>query len=423
MPVFFQKVITGFLLSVIFTIPVLHAQISDSTNMQLHRKSFVNRVRYKKPGVDSLVDFGDVLSYLFHSKALSSENQVVQKRHNPAISFIPGILYSLSTGVAVSVNANAAFKPLNEHSNISNVFANVNYTQNKQVITQVVTNLWTNNNEYNINSNWSYLKYPQKDFGLGGYSSENLVDDLDYSYIRLYQSVLKKIGYDFYMGPGFQLDYHWNIRDTSTVNKPVNGASQYGLPKKTNAAGFVWNLLYDTRKNITNPIPGSSLVNIIYRNNETWLGSDVHSQSLLIDMRRYFRLSQNNDNVIACWSYNSFTLQGRPPYLDLPSTAWDTYNNTGRGYVQSRFRGNQMLYLESEYRFNITENKFLGGVLFTNAESFSETPGGQFKTVAPGYGAGLRVKFNKHSNTNVAIDYAFGKGGSRGLFMNLGEMF
>ena len=82
-----------------------------------------------------------------------------------------------------------------------------------------------------------------------------------------------------------------------------------------------------------------------------------------------------------------------------------------------------MLYLESEYRFNITENKLLGAVIFSNAESFSETPGGQFKTIAPGYGAGLRVKFNKHSNTNVAIDYAFGKGGSRGLFMNLGEMF
>jgi hypothetical protein len=40
-----------------------------------------------------------------------------------------------------------------------------------------------------------------------------------------------------------------------------------------------------------------------------------------------------------------------------------------------------------------------------------------------GYGAGIRIKLNKHSNTNVAIDYAFGQGGSQGIFMNLGEVF
>jgi hypothetical protein len=423
MPVFFKRVIISFIFCAISVIQVLYAQVPDNTNAPLHRNSFVNRILYKKQGTDSLVDFADVLSYLFHPKALSAENQAIPKKHNPAISFIPGILYSLSTGVAASVNANATFHAENQNSNLSNVFANINYTQKKQVITQVVTNLWTNNNEYNINSNWSYLKYPQNDFGLGGYSSSNLVDELDYSYLRLYQSVLKKIGNNFYAGPGFQLDYHWNIRDTTTVNKPLNGAAQYGLPSKTNAAGLVMNLLYDTRKNQTNPVPGSTLINLIYRDNVTWLGSDTHSQSLLIDIRKYLRLSKYHDNILAFWSYTSFTLQGRLPYLDLPATAWDTYNNTGRGYVQSRFRGKKMLYLESEYRFNITENKLLGAVIFSNAESFSETPGGQFKTIAPGYGAGLRVKFNKHSNTNVAIDYAFGKGGSRGLFMNLGEMF
>ena len=50
-------------------------------------------------------------------------------------------------------------------------------------------------------------------------------------------------------------------------------------------------------------------------------------------------------------------------------------------------------------------------------------PGQTIQGVVPGYGAGLRVKFNKHSNTSVALDYGFGQGGSRGLFMNLGEVF
>ena len=32
-------------------------------------------------------------------------------------------------------------------------------------------------------------------------------------------------------------------------------------------------------------------------------------------------------------------------------------------------------------------------------------------------------KVNKHSNLNLAIDYGIGIGGSRGVFVNLGEVF
>ena len=40
----------------------------------------------------------------------------------------------------------------------------------------------------------------------------------------------------------------------------------------------------------------------------------------------------------------------------------------------------------------------------------------------PAAGGGLRIKFNKRSNTNIAIDYGFSKGNS-GIYLNLGEVF
>jgi hypothetical protein len=64
-----------------------------------------------------------------------------------------------------------------------------------------------------------------------------------------------------------------------------------------------------------------------------------------------------------------------------------------------------------------------GGVVFINAESASEWPSNRFKTIALGYGPGLRIKFNKRSNINVAVDYGFGEGGSRGFIFSLGEIF
>jgi len=47
----------------------------------------------------------------------------------------------------------------------------------------------------------------------------------------------------------------------------------------------------------------------------------------------------------------------------------------------------------------------------------------KIETIEPGWGAGIRLKFNKFSRTNVAIDYGFGEGGSGGLFVNVGEVF
>jgi len=127
--------------------------------------------------------------------------------------------------------------------------------------------------------------------------------------------------------------------------------------------------------------------------------------------------------VLALWSYDWLTLTGKPPYLDLPATGWDPYASTGRGYIQGRFRGAQEVYAEAEYRFKITRNGLFGGVVFGNAQSFSGAPGTPLQSIQPGYGTGLRIKLNKLSKTNIDIDYGFGRQGSRGLFINVGELF
>ena len=127
--------------------------------------------------------------------------------------------------------------------------------------------------------------------------------------------------------------------------------------------------------------------------------------------------------MLAFWSYDWLTLDGKPPYLTLPTTAGDTYNNLGRGYIQGRYRGKNLVYLESEYRFGITSNGLIGGVVFANAQSFTEENNNRFEVISPGWGAGIRIKLNKFSKTNVCLDYGFGTHGSRGLFANLGEVF
>jgi hypothetical protein len=168
----------------------------------------------------------------------------------------------------------------------------------------------------------------------------------------------------------------------------------------------------------------------VFRPNRQALGSTTNTEMLLLEGRAYVHPSRRSANVLAFWSYNALTLKENPPFLDLPSTGWDTSSNLGRGYIQGRFRGKNLLYLESEYRFGLTRSRLLGGVVFANAQAVSEDAqrpdepiAKRYDKVAPAVGAGLRVNLNKVSHTNLGIDYARGIQGSSSLSFNVGEVF
>jgi len=340
----------------------------------------------------------------------------------------PSIGYSLSSGWAAILVANAAFYTSNEkNEKLSNVYADALYTQNHQFVFHIQSNIWSKGNRFNFVNDWRYYKYPQKTYGLGGNSDVDAYANQEFKYLRLYQTLLTTIRPNLYAGLGYGLDYHWDIKGTSQDNADgdagvISDINAYGISNKSMSSGLLANLLFDNRLNSINPA-GGSYANIVYRQNLSGLGSDANYQTLLVDLRQYIPFPRNTENILAFWSYNWVTLAGDPPYLDLPSTGWDTYNNTGRGYIQGRFRSKNMVYLEAEYRFKISPNGFFGGVVFANAQSFTEWPSNTFQTIAPAVGLGLRVKFNKYSRTNIAIDYGFGQNGSQGIFVNLGEVF
>ncbi len=358
-----------------------------------------------------------------------TDSAVLHKSGKLHTSLLPGAGYTLQTRFAGVIAANGAFYTDNdEHSNLSVVNAFFCYTQNKQIILPIQSNIWTKGNKFNLMGDWRFYAYPQYTYGLGGHTTSDDADLLNYKYITIHQTVSRSIGHDWLVGLGYNLDYHWNIQEAGIAGETTdfqtyNKATQPKYPNLTSVStGPSLNVLFDNRRNPIYPLRGSYL-NVVYRPNFMFMGSNLNWQSLLVDYRKYFKVPGYKNSVLAFWTYAWLTLDGNPPYLDLPSTAWDTYSNIGRGYIQSRFRGRNLLYAESEYRFVMTRNGLFGGVVFVNAQSVSEWPGNNFNIVLPGAGLGIRVKVNKHSNTNVAIDYGWGTGGSGGLFINLGEVF
>ena len=405
----YQRIFITFILCFCF----FYSSIAqDST----HQSSDQNNFTQQK-------DLIDIILSIIKKNAAKRVSDDQKKDNKLHVSGSPAIEYSTQTGLAFNTTFNFAFyTSTHPEQNISSVLVAPAYTQKQQIIIPAQLSIWSKDNKYNFIGDWRFMKYPEDTYGLGGYSQYNNGYKLNYNYVRFYQFVVKTIGKDLYAGIGYQLDNHWNIHELAVPAGYITDFQKYGFNSSSRSSGLSVDFLYDNRRNSINP-EGGFYSNIVLRQNMQWIGSDQNWTGLLIDVRKFIRLSPHSKNILAFWSYNWLTLSGHPPYLDLPSNGWDTYGNTGRGYPQSRFRSNNMIDLETEYRFAISRNGLIGGVVFANAETYSEVSNNSFQVIQPGYGAGLRLKFNKFSRTNICIDYGFGAHGSSGLFLNLGEVF
>lgn len=375
-------------------------------------------IRYQ-PEVEEK-DLTDVFRLIFRkntNKDLTNDSVLTK----PIYSVVPAVGYSLQTKLAAVVSGNLVFN-LSPEAKLSAVSANATYTQNKQFYTHIQPFISTKGNLYRLVGDYRFYKYPQSTFGLGSEQSILDEDPMVYNYLRFYQTVLRKLKGNLSIGLGFNLDYHWNISHEGNLNGTPSHFSWYDTSQTTTSSGLTFNALYDSRDNPINSKRGT-FTNVQFRNNFKALGSNSNWRSITLDVRKYFPFPAKSNNVLAFWSYNVLVVSGKPPFLDLPSTGWDSYNSTGRGFIQGRYRGTKMVYLESEYRFKLTSNGLLGGAVFVNEQSFSSFPGTPLQAFQTGYGAGLRIKLNKKSNTNLAIDYGFGTQGSKGLFISVGEVF
>jgi outer membrane protein assembly factor BamA len=375
--------------------------------------------------VDSLKDLTDVIHHIFHKEDTANHSKERQK--NPVqIGVFPAIGYTLQTGFAIVISANAQFytkvKKTGDSSLPSTISASISYTQKSQTIIPIQALLYFNQNRTIVSTDMRYLKYPSYTYGLGMNTSPEDSLLLSYQYFKLHQSILFQIHPHVYVGPGYDLDYFWNVRESYPNTGPENDFEKYGSTPTSFNSAITFNFLRDTRDNNINAYKGSYL-SLIIAPRLTILGSNTNWTSMLLEYRTYLRFPKSTNNILALWSYNWLTLTGTPPYLILPSTAWDRTFNTGRGYIQGRFRSNNMLDAEAEYRVQLTRNGLFGMVVFTNFETFSNINTWQFGSPAPAGGLGLRIKLNKFSRTNIAIDYGWGRQGSKGFFVNLGEAF
>ncbi len=366
-------------------------------------------------------DIIDVIRPLFHLDKKKFDS--IRSNKKVQFSFVPGAGSAPGGGRAILTAFNAGFFLGKDSStSMSLVTFSPWFDFNGKFVLPFRNIIWLPNDFLLWRGDTRFMIYPQYTWGLGGKNNEDSKVLLNYTYFRFYHNAVRKVKGLFYFGVGYDLDYRFNVSiegDTSHLHD-LNVFDQQ-LLEKTVSSGPVLNFLVDTRRNALNPENGVYFA-ADYRFNPTWLGSTDSWQSVYIDFRKYFSLEKKRQNLIALWSYFWGVTNGYAPYLDLPSIGWDYYGKSGRGFLQNRYRSKRLIYGELEYRKQISANGLWGFVVFTNLHSVSEYVTNNFSYWNVAGGAGLRVKFNKLSRSNIALDFGFSKD-YWGIYLGLGEVF
>ena len=368
---------------------------------------------------ENLIDAFDVFHKLVgrKNKVDTSFTELALKR---SLTMIPGFGYSQLRGVSLILEGNYSFRN-SPDSKVSVIRFVPQVTFKGFLIPRVTSSIWFYNNTLNLSTDLRYNKFIAIDYGLGSNSSEQAFNNYRQNYVKFHQTLSRELRPGLLFGIGYYFDEHNGI--SRLESKLITVANKYDITKKTISSGLVANFLYDSRENENFPLGGESFAAVSFIQNLKKLGSTSSYESVTIDFRKYFRVSTNDMNVLCFRSLNWFTFNGQAPYFDLPFSQGDIMNSSSRPYVEGRYRGKSMVYLESEYRFTLTKNEFLGGAFFINASSFEEQNSNQFEHVNFGYGASGRMKINKKSNVYFVGSLGFGTRGAKGLFFSLGDVF
>ena len=164
-----------------------------------------------------------------------------------------------------------------------------------------------------------------------------------------------------------------------------------------NGLGVV--LSYDRRDNVYYPYKGF-MVNLNYNSFPEFMNENK-SNKVELDFEWYHSL-RNKKDVFAVRTFVGVAVGE----LDF-NQQFIVGGIDVRGYSQGEFRGDQLIALQGEYRWNVTEKLgFVGfGGVATVFNAINDDDSGK---LLPGAGAGFRVNVFPKNHMNVGIDGAIG---------------
>jgi outer membrane protein assembly factor BamA len=263
-----------------------------------------------------------------------------------------------------------------------------------------------------------FQSFPLFYHGLGAISPEDYTARVEANQIVIKERVLRKIQHNLFLGA--ELDYQRLSAVDFMLVEPNNEAFELPLGNAgSNNLGLGLGLVQDNRHNVLNVRHGffSELAFLHY--NPAW-GSTFKFTSVLSDTRVYKPMGKNN--VLAAQLLGQFNV-GDVPFNQLALMGGESLM---RGYYYGRYRDNNQLAAQVEYRFlpipfNFTDR--IGAAVFAGAGSvFNQVNTLEISDFVISGGAGLRVLLFPKKDIWTRLDVAFTREGA-GFYLFVGESF
>jgi hypothetical protein len=282
--------------------------------------------------------------------------------------------------------------------------------------------LWFDHALYSQNNNWFSLgrlrfqSFPLLYFGIGMETPEEHVAQVNANLVQIKERVLRKIAKGLY--GGLEVDYQnlssvQFIPHTTEFNqypRGSEGSSNLGL-----GAG----ILYDTRHNILNVRHGFFSELAFLRYDDAW-GSDFTFTSVISDTRLYRPI--NKRDVLAFQLLGQFNV-GATPFNLLAMLGGESIM---RGYYSGRYRDQNQIAMQAEYRFlplPLNFTKRFGAAVFAGTGTvFDDRSEVVLKNFVWSAGGGLRFLLFPKKDIFTRFDVAFTEEG-RGFYIFIGEAF
>ena len=367
----------------------------------------------------------------------------------PAISYAPET--KLTLGVIGIYYLD--FRKGDKTTPLSNIDFLAVYTLSKQTLVESRWEVFTHARTWRTRGEALFQHYPDRNYGIGNDAAVLLVDvkseterdTLNYlnfnsNRIKFSPVVLRKLRRHLYAGFQADVEYLYKYKEMPRqfYFLGADSARIRDLPVSGLRSGIGFQVLYDNRDNLINPLRGT-VIEFNDRHYAPWLGSDYSFSAYSLEARQYLNP----------WLNHTLALRGLVSleYTDdaVPLRALSRVGGHKfiRGYFKGTYQDQHLLAFEAEYRLPFWREgqsfkpwwrlwerfgvvAFLGG-----AQVFHDGQPVTFNRFNLAAGGGLRILLNKTSRANIRIDYAValrnnsdgpGKRQS-GFYFFLGEAF
>lgn len=282
--------------------------------------------------------------------------------------------------------------------------------------------VWFDHALYSQNNNWfslgrlKFQSFPLLYYGIGANSPDEHIAQVNANLVQIKERVLRKVYKSLYAG--LEVDYQQLSSVEFIPYRELLEEYPLGSAGSSNL-GIGAGILYDNRHNILNVRDGffSELAFLNYHH--AW-GSNHSFTSIISDTRIYRPM--NKRDVLAFQLLGQFNI-GAAPFNQLAMLGGE---NIMRGYYLGRYRDNNQVAMQAEYRllplpWSFTRRWgaafFAGtGTVFNDVHTISRN---NFVWSA---GAGLRFLLFPKKDIFTRLDLAFTPEGT-GIYIFIGEAF